>query len=95
MPTVTFSKSGHSVDVASGSTLLDLEDSGKSEVPFGCRSAACGTCAIDVINGMNNLSPKNEEEQDLLDDLDMDGARRRLACQCTVYGDIEIEAING
>lgn len=95
MPTVTFSKSGKRVDVASGSTLLDLEDKGLSEVPFGCRSAACGTCTIDVISGMNNLSPKGVEEQELLDDLDLDGSRRRLACQCTVYGDIEIDPVNG
>lgn len=44
---------------------------------------------------MNNLSPKGVEEQELLDDLDLDGSRRRLACQCTVYGDIEIDPVNG
>lgn len=95
MPNVTFSKSGNSVALPSGSSLIDLEDTGKSEVPFGCRSAACGTCTIDVISGMENLSPRNEEEQDLLTDLDLDGDKRRLACQCTVYGDVVIDAING
>ncbi|WP_394210409.1 2Fe-2S iron-sulfur cluster-binding protein [Enterovibrio calviensis] len=94
MPTVTFGHTGHSVELANGSSLIDLEDTGKSEVPFGCRSAACGTCAIDVTAGMNNLSPKNEDEIDLLDTLDMDGDKRRLACQCTLYGDITIIPIN-
>ncbi|WP_028025077.1 2Fe-2S iron-sulfur cluster-binding protein [Enterovibrio calviensis] len=94
MPTVTFGHTGHSVQLSSGGSLIDLEDAGQSEVPFGCRSAACGTCAIDVTSGMNNLSPKNEEEIDLLDTLDMDGDKRRLACQCSVYGDITIIPVN-
>ncbi|MDF2186590.1 2Fe-2S iron-sulfur cluster-binding protein [Grimontia hollisae] len=94
MPTVTFSQSGNSVTLPSGSSLVDLEDSGRSEVPFGCRSAACGTCAIDVEVGMSNLSPRTEEEQDLLDDLNMDGDKRRLACQCTLHGDVTITPLN-
>ncbi|KXF81514.1 2Fe-2S iron-sulfur cluster-binding protein [Enterovibrio coralii] len=94
MPRVTFSKTGNSVELASGSSLIDMEDTGKSEVPFGCRSAACGTCLIDVVSGMNNLSPRTEEEQDLLSDLDMDGENRRLACQCKLHGDITVDALN-
>ncbi|WP_407330780.1 2Fe-2S iron-sulfur cluster-binding protein [Enterovibrio sp. 27052020O] len=94
MPKVTFGQTGNTVELSSGSSLIDLEDTGRSEVPFGCRSAACGTCAIDVVAGMNNLSPKNEEEIDLLDTLDMDGDKRRLACQCSVYGDITIIPVN-
>lgn len=94
MPKVTFSKTGNSVDLPGGSSLIDLEDTGKSEVPFGCRSAACGTCAIDVEAGMDNLAPRTEQEQELLDDLDIDGEKRRLACQCVVYGDITITPLN-
>ncbi|EOD77093.1 ferredoxin [Grimontia sp. AD028] len=94
MPKVTFGKTGNSVELSSGSSLIDLEDTGESEVPFGCRSAACGTCLIDVESGMNNLAPRTEEEQDLLHDLDMDGDKRRLACQCVIYGDITITPLN-
>ncbi|MFS1874900.1 2Fe-2S iron-sulfur cluster-binding protein [Enterovibrio norvegicus] len=91
MPRVTFSRTGKSVDLPTNSSLIDLEDSRDNEVPFGCRSAACGTCLIDVVTGMHNVSPKNEDEQDLLDTLDLDGEKRRLACQCVIHGDVTID----
>lgn len=47
-------------------------------VPFACTEGVCGTCVIEVTEGMENLSPFNEAEQDFLGDLD----RERLACQC-------------
>ncbi|MDD1783101.1 (2Fe-2S)-binding protein [Enterovibrio sp. ZSDZ35] len=94
MPKVTFSRTGNAVELTTGSSLIDLEDTGKSEVPFGCRSAACGTCLIDVVTGMNNLNQRTEEEQDLLSDLDMDGENRRLACQCKIHGDITVNPLN-
>lgn len=94
MAKITFDLSGKSVELDSGRSLVDLEEIKNNEVPFGCRSAACGTCAINVISGMNHLSPKNEDEIDLLDTLDMDGENRRLACQCIIYGDITIEPVN-
>ena len=49
------------------------------DVPFGCRSGLCGTCRIEVLEGMGNLSEKNDEEEDM--DLE-EGVR--LACQCTL-----------
>lgn len=94
MSKVTFHKSGKTVELASGASLIDIEDIANNEIPFGCRSAACGTCAIDVISGMNNLSPKNEDEQDLLDTLNINKDSRRLACQCTIYGDVTVDPVN-
>ncbi len=46
-------------------------------VPLGCENGVCGTCEIEVISGMENLSPMTEEEKDL----GMEG-NRRLGCQC-------------
>lgn len=94
MSKVTFQRSGNTVELASGAALIDIEDKANNEVPFGCRSAACGTCTIDVISGMNNLNPKNEDEQDVLDTLGTNKNNRRLACQCILYGDVTIEALN-
>lgn len=94
MAKITFEQSGNSVELPDNSPLIDLEDIKNNEVPFGCRSAACGTCAIDVISGMENLSPKNEDEQDLLETLNMDSDKRRLACQCMIQGDVIINPVN-
>lgn len=49
-------------------------------IPFGCEEGVCGTCIIEVEEGMENLSPFNEEESDFLGELDCE----RLACQCRI-----------
>ncbi len=48
-------------------------------VPFGCKQGICGTCIVDVVEGMENLEPKNDKEEDmgLQDD-------QRLCCQAKI-----------
>ena len=59
-------------------------------IPFGCKSGLCRTCEILVLEGMDNLEAKNEQEVD--QDLD---AGHRLACQCVIkHGTIRIKEIN-
>lgn len=47
-------------------------------IPFACEEGLCGTCVIEVEEGMENLSEFNQEERDFLGD---EGCER-LACQC-------------
>lgn len=49
-------------------------------VPFACTEGVCGTCIVEVVEGMENLSPFNQAEEDFLGELD----RERLACQCSI-----------
>jgi ferredoxin len=49
-------------------------------VPFACTEGVCGTCVIEVEEGMDNLSEFTQEERDFLGDLD----KERLACQCKI-----------
>lgn len=49
-------------------------------VPFACTEGVCGTCVIEVTEGMGNLTEFNEAEADFLGDLDQE----RLACQCKI-----------
>ncbi len=51
-------------------------------VPFACTEGVCGTCIIEVTEGMENLSEYTQEEEDFLGDLD----NERLACQCKLKG---------
>lgn len=51
-------------------------------VPFACTEGVCGTCVIEVTEGMENLSDFNQAEADFLGELD----RERLACQCKIKG---------
>ena len=49
-------------------------------IPFACTEGVCGTCVIEVEEGMENLTPFTQEERDFLGDLD----KERLACQCKI-----------
>ncbi len=55
------------------------ESSREIGVPFGCENGMCGSCIINVEEGLENLSEQNEKEEDLgLED------NQRLACQCSI-----------
>ena len=53
------------------------EDAG---VPFACTEGICGTCVIEVDEGMENLSDYTQEEEDFLGVM----GNERLACQCKI-----------
>tara|TARA_Y100000031_G_scaffold107597_1_gene118443 strand:+ start:18 stop:272 length:255 start_codon:yes stop_codon:yes gene_type:complete len=48
-------------------------------VPFGCENGMCGACIITIEDGLENVSEKNEKEEDLgLEE------NQRLACQSKI-----------
>lgn len=49
-------------------------------VPFACEEGVCGTCVIEVTEGMENLSSFTQEEEDFLGEMGCE----RLACQCRI-----------
>ncbi len=51
-------------------------------VPFACTEGICGTCVIEVAEGMENLSDFTQEEKDFLGEQNTE----RLACQCKIKG---------
>jgi ferredoxin len=86
------------VSAPDGSRLVDLCDDRCAPVPFSCRSASCGTCRIDVIEGAQLLEPPSADELDVLDIFGDDPARRRLACQARLRagpGRLRVRASEG
>jgi ferredoxin len=84
MPVVRFEVPGEAVvevPAPAGTRLLDLADEKSSGLPFSCRSASCGTCRIDVLEGIDLLEPPGDEELDVLDIFGDKPSERRLACQ--------------
>ncbi|MDP9151719.1 MAG: (2Fe-2S)-binding protein [Myxococcota bacterium] len=71
-------------DAAEGGRLIDLCDARGAPVPFSCRSASCGTCRVDVLDGGEWLESPGEDELDVLGEFGDDPAHRRLACQARV-----------
>src|SRR5690606_19477746 len=66
MPTIEFDGAGLGgdtlVEVPEGADLLDICDRVLAAVAFSCRSAACGTCHIEVVSGGEYLEEPNGEE---------------------------------
>ncbi|MSR89253.1 MAG: (2Fe-2S)-binding protein [Candidatus Margulisbacteria bacterium] len=67
------------IEIPNGEKIVNfIEEAG---VPIGCSNGVCGTCEVEVLEGMENLSVRNQEEEDL----GMEG-NRRLGCQCMILG---------
>ncbi len=65
------------VELEDGARIVDaIEEMG---VPIGCSNGVCGTCEVEILEGMENLPEMNDEERDL----GMEG-NRRLGCQLTI-----------
>jgi ferredoxin len=84
VPLVVFESPGEpprDVSAPDGGRLIDLCDERTATIPFSCRSASCGTCRIEVLEGADLLDPPADEELDVLEIFGDDPTRRRLACQ--------------
>ena len=70
--------------VEDGSSII--EPCEKLGVTFSCKEGICGSCQVEVEEGMENLSEKTVEEEDM----GCDGSDR-LACQCKIkQGSVKI-----
>lgn len=69
-------------EIPDGGELVDVCDEILAPVPFSCRSAMCGTCQIEVLEGADLLEPPSDDENELL--LLIAGEGTRLACQARV-----------
>lgn len=87
MPTIEFEGTGlageKTAEAPDGGDLLDICDEVLAPIAFSCRSASCGTCHIEVLEGAELLEKPAEDEEDLLDLLD-GPENARLACQARV-----------
>lgn len=86
MGKIIFEDSGDEIEVEpNGPIATACEEAG---VPFACTEGVCGTCVIEVKEGMENLSDYTQEEKDFLGDMGCE----RLACQCKLkQGNVKIK----
>ena len=88
MPTIEFLGNGFgmtkTVEAPEGGALVDICDDHFAPIPFSCRSASCGTCHVDVLEGAECFEAPDVPEQELLDLLGGGKGGSRLACQAQV-----------
>ena len=72
------------VEAPKGGALIDLCDDSSAPVSFSCRSASCGTCRVELLEGAELLEPPKAAEIEVLDVFGDDPGAVRLACQTRV-----------
>lgn len=78
MARLVFENTGEEREVEDLGGIQEVcEDAG---VPFACTEGVCGTCVVEVVEGMENFSPFTQEERDFLGEPGCE----RLACQCKI-----------
>lgn len=93
MPKVTVLPANVSAEVEPGELLLEAGEKAGVEMEAGCFNCSCGTCAVEVVSGMENLSEPTPEELDVLDAWNKDPDKFRLTCCVKVdKGDVVIKA---
>lgn len=91
MPKIKFIKENMEFDVPPGAEFLEMHLKNPNiPIKFGCRNGECGTCAIKILQGMENVSKISNRERELLQKKGL-CSKYRLACQNAVNGFISIE----
>jgi ferredoxin len=90
MPKVTYIFNGQKtvVETEAGKTLLQIALDHNIPMEHACGgNGFCTTCMCKVKEGMQNLSPRNDREENMgvMEDPD------RLSCQAQVEGDVTVE----
>lgn len=77
------------VEIPKDENLLDgVNDKGVA-VKWDCKSGVCDTCKVKIVAGMENLSPVNDNERNMLGDDVNKGYR--LSCQVTAHGPCQVK----
>lgn len=94
MPKLTILPAEVSAEVPPGELLLRAGERAGVEMEAGCFNCSCGTCAVEVVSGLENLEEPTPEELDVLDQWNKDPEKFRLTCCVKMKGpgDVVIRA---
>ena len=82
---VTFMPEERRVIVEAGRPLLEIAEKNGFPIEPGCRMGVCGADPVAILEGMENLSPVEDDEQATLERLGFAG-NTRMACMARVGG---------
>lgn len=77
-----FEPAGFEVDAEPGEAIMDITDAHPAaDVPYSCRSATCGTCRVQVLEGAESLDAPEPDELEVLEIFGDSPREVRLCCQ--------------
>lgn len=88
-PEVLFMPQDKRVEFKPDSSLLEIIECNNLQIEAGCRMGVCGADPVAILEGMENLSPVSQEEQNTLERLGL-GGDNRLACCARVRGSVTV-----
>jgi 2Fe-2S ferredoxin len=93
MPKVRFEPDGIEIEVPVGTTILEASAKAHAQVGSACGGVCgCSTCHVYVKQGLADLSPQEEREEDIMDKAFDVRATSRLGCQSKILRDTTIVA---
>jgi 2Fe-2S ferredoxin len=93
MPKVRFEPDGIEIDVPVGTTILEASNKAHAQVGSACGGVCgCSTCHVYVKQGLADLSPAEEREEDIMDKAFDVRSTSRLGCQSKILRDTTIVA---
>ena len=88
MPKVLFYPAGKSGDVPEGTSILDASEQLGLELRHDCGGfATCSTCRIMIVDGVENLTQIDLDEENMLEEAELPKPFR-LSCQAVIRGDV-------
>jgi nitrite reductase (NADH) large subunit len=86
---VTFEE-GPRIAARPGTPLLELAETADQPIEAGCRMGVCGADPVQIVSGMEGLSPVGSDEKATLERLGLDPAHNRMACCARVQGPVTV-----
>ncbi|MEA2700802.1 MAG: ferredoxin, 2Fe-2S [Myxococcales bacterium] len=93
MPKVKFEPDGIEIEVPVGTTILEASNKAHAQVGSACGGVCgCSTCHVYVKEGLGDLSPASEREEDIMDKAFDVRSNSRLGCQSKILRDTTVVA---
>ena len=86
LASISFTRSGRTVELTPGQTVLEAAEDAGIDIPFECRSGICGQCRTQLVSGRVTM-----DVEDALTSADRQHGFI-LACQAHALRDIEVNA---
>ena len=91
MPKVRFEPEGIEIEVPVGTSLLEASNKAHAMVGSACGGVcACSTCHVYVKQGLNDLTPASDREEDIMDKAFDLRANSRLRWQSKILRDTTV-----